>query len=230
MLHVVALVLALAAPADTDAARVAAVREATPVSVLRLGAPRFAAVSWPLAEQPVAAAATSPGAADGPGAATSPEPMAADTPVTRRPQAVEYSDWYARRLVVHRIASYAMVPLFVGQLITGSQLMAKGAAAPSWVIKSHGPMATAMLGVFSVNTVTGGWNLWEARKDPDGRTSRMLHGVLMLVADAGFMATGALQKPAETSSSIRSLHRTLAISSIGVSLVSYAIMLPPFRR
>ncbi len=242
MLHVVALVLALAAAADTDAARVATVREAapvtgtvagpaavaeaTPASVLRLGTPRFPAVSWPLAEP----GATAPGAADGPEAATSPEPLAADTPVARRPQAVEYSDWYARRLVVHRIASYAMVPLFVGQWITGSQLMAKGAAAPQWAIRTHGPMATAMLGLFSVNTVTGGWNLWEARKDPEGRTPRMLHGVLMLVADAGFLVTGALQKPAENSSSIRSLHRTLAFSSIGVSMVSWAIMLPPFRR
>src|SRR5689334_14956982 len=29
-----------------------------------------------------------------------------DTPVTRRPRAIEYSDWYSRRLVVHRLGSY----------------------------------------------------------------------------------------------------------------------------
>jgi hypothetical protein len=159
------------------------------------------------------------------------QPLAADTPVKReRAHAVEYSDWYARRLMLHKAASYTILPLFGLQYYTGTQLMAKGAAAPRWVIKTHGPLATGMLVVFSVNTVTGVWNLIEARKDPSGRFARTLHGVLMLAADAGFMTTGYLAKPAENSGSTRSLHRTIALSSMGAALVSYAIMLPPLRR
>ena len=160
-----------------------------------------------------------------------PAPLAADTPVKReRVHAVEYSDWYARRLMLHKVASYTLLPLFGLQYYTGAQLIAKGAAAPRWVIKTHGPLATSMLVIFSVNTVTGVWNLIEARKDPSGRFARTLHGVLMLASDAGFMTAGYLSKPAENSGSTRSLHRTIALSSMGAALVSYVIMLPPFRR
>ncbi len=156
-------------------------------------------------------------------------PLAADTPV-KRERAIEYSDWYARRLLVHKVASYTMLPMFAYQYYTGSQLMEKGADAPRWVIKTHGPMATAMLVVFSVNSVTGLWNLWDARKDPSGRTGRTLHALLMLASDAGFLTAGYLSKPAENSGSIRRLHRTVALASIGTAVVGYAIMLPPFRR
>lgn len=142
---------------------------------------------------------------------------------TPRPQAVEYSDAYFTRLTIHKYASYAMVPMFVAQYVAGERLMDKGDDAPGWAKDAHGALAGGVAGLFAVNTVTGAWNLWEGRKDPEGRTRRTLHGGLMLLADAGFAATGALANGGD-----RDLHRAVALSSMGVSLLSYAIMLPVF--
>ncbi len=203
--------------------------------------PRFSAVPLPELAYLVAPGAVSPQQSGGGPAPARPaavlgdsvgarHPAAADTPVVRRPRAVEYSDWYGRRLAVHRVASYALLPMLGLQYYTGTQLMAKGASAPDWVIRLHAPLATASAVVFSLNTVTGLWNLWDARKDPNGRASRTAHGLLMLAADAGFLAAGSMGHRAVQDGSTRSLHRTIAISSMGVALVSYAIMLPPFRR
>jgi hypothetical protein len=95
----------------------------------------------------------------------------------------------------------------------------------------------ASIGVlFGVNSVTGVWNLMESRKNPAGRTRRTVHGILMLAADAGFVATGLLA-PGEgggedgqsgrtqASSGSRSTHRAVALSSMGVALASYLMML-----
>jgi len=168
----------------------------------------------------------SPGTAD-PAALSTPSP--ADT-TPARSRAFEYSDAYGTRLAIHRVASYAMLPLFAAQYVTGDQLMRKGSAAPQWARSAHGPLAAGVAALFTVNTVTGGWNLIEARHDPEGRTRRTLHGVLMLAADAGFVATGMLANQAENDQGARDLHRTVALGSIGTSLLSYAIMLPIFGR
>ena len=85
--------------------------------------------------------------------------------------------------------------------------------------------------LFGVNTVTGAWNLWEARKDPNGRTKRWVHGLLMMAADAGFLATAMLAPGddfAENGGSLsdrRSTHRTVAFTSIGIGTVGYLVML-----
>ena len=55
-----------------------------------------------------------------------------DTPVVQRPRAVEYSDSYYTRLTVHRITSYAMIPLFVAEYSLGQNLM-NDASPPSWM-------------------------------------------------------------------------------------------------
>ena len=130
----------------------------------------------------------------------------------------------------HRWASYTMLPLFVGNYITGDQLLKNGNQAPAWAIDAHGPLATGVATLFTVNTVTGAWNLWDARSDPSARAWRTTHAILMLVADAGFTATGLLANEAERSDQRRRLHRTVALASIGTSLFSYAMMLSPFRR
>lgn len=156
---------------------------------------------------------------------------AADTPRgTRRPPPVEYSDWYERRLTIHKWASYATLPLFAFQYVAGKQLYDKSIDAPSWAKNGHGIAATGIAALFTVNTVTGVWNLWDARTDPEGRKTRMVHGLLMLAADAGFTATGILAEKAERSADNRRLHRNIAISSVAVATVSYLMMLPPFRR
>jgi hypothetical protein len=145
-------------------------------------------------------------------------------------QSVEYSDWYERRLTIHRWASYTTLPLFAFQYVAGRELYDESTDAPAWARKGHGIAATGVAALFGVNTVTGVWNLWDARNEPAGRKARTTHAVLMLVADAGFAATGILAEKAERSADNRRLHRTVALSSMSVATVSYLMMLPPFRR
>jgi hypothetical protein len=207
------------------------------------GAPTRAASAT--TTQPPTAAATAPATAPSTSADAAKPASASTTQVAQgsgtsagpprgsprtRPRAVTYSNGYATRLTIHRVASYAMVPMFICQYITGSQLLAKGRNAPAWALHTHGPLATLTTIVFATNTVTGVWNMWEARHDPAGRTSRTLHGLLMLVSDAGFTTAGILSARARNSSDIRHVHRAVALSSMGVALVGYAIMLPPFRK
>jgi hypothetical protein len=53
----------------------------------------------------------------------------------------------------------------------------------------------------------------------------------MLIAAAGFTATGIIADEAEDGDgSGRSLHRAVALSSMGVATVSYLSMLDIFRR
>ena len=85
--------------------------------------------------------------------------------------------------------------------------------------------ATGASVVFGVNTVTGLWNLWDARHDPEGRKKRIIHSVLFMIADGGFAYAGSIGKQARDNSAIRDRHRTIALSSMGVSYVSMMIML-----
>jgi hypothetical protein len=154
----------------------------------------------------------------------------ADPSSEETPQLIEYSDGYFTRLTIHKWASYLTLPLFVGQYYVGSRLIdGEGSSSlRNW----HGILTGAIGGLFAVNTVTGVWNMWEARKDPEGRTRRTVHSVLMLLADAGFVATGALAHESEGGgfdSSDYNAHRGVAIASMATALVSYAIMLPFFR-
>lgn len=151
-------------------------------------------------------------------------------PDTAQAPSIEYSDWYGRRLTIHRWASYATLPLFAFQYAAGDQLYRKSVDAPEWAKRWHGPAATGVAVLFGVNTVTGVWNLWDARKDPEGRKWRTAHAILMLAADAGFTATGMVAERAERSPSARRQHRTIALSSMAVATVSYLMMLPPLRR
>ncbi len=152
--------------------------------------------------------------------------MAQQTPT--RPRAVTYSDAYLVRRKIHMYASFATVPLFVAQTIVGQQLY-NGNGSES-LRGTHSGLATGIAVLFAANTVTGVWNLWEARKDPNGRTKRLVHGILMLCADAGFVATGALapgeeEGPGIPSGNGRSTHRTVAFISMGIATVGYLYML-----
>jgi hypothetical protein len=60
----------------------------------------------------------------------------------------------------------------------------------------------------------------------------MVHGILMAVADAGFVATGLTAPESEGGESgfesggtSRSTHRTVAITSMGIATVAYLMML-----
>ncbi|HET7296748.1 MAG TPA: hypothetical protein VFI66_06370 [Gemmatimonadales bacterium] len=150
----------------------------------------------------------------------------------RRPRAVEYSNLYSVRLTIHRYASYATIPLFVAEYALGRSLYNTPPDSVSHSVRSaHGLVAVGIAGLFGINTVTGGWNLWDSRKDPAGRARRYVHAALMLASDAGFVATGALapSRRQELAGTIdpnrRSLHRTVAMASMGTALAGYAMML-----
>jgi hypothetical protein len=162
--------------------------------------------------------------------ATGPAAVADTMPRRRRAKAIEYSDWYATRLQIHKAASWATVPLFLGQYFTGQTLIAQGTSSPSWVKVAHPVLATGVLALFATNTVTGVWNLWEGRADPTGRAWRMTHSILMLASDAGFAYVGQLSHSVKQSGAARNQHRAAAIASSGLALVSYVMMLPPFRK
>ena len=148
-----------------------------------------------------------------------------DTGTRKRPL-VEYSEWYGRRLTIHRTLSWSMLPLFATSYYTGNRLSRDGrAASPTWVRRTHPIAAGAAAAVFGVNTVTGVWNLWAARKDPEGRTRRILHSTLFLLADAGFAYAGSIGDQARDNGAIRNRHRTIALSSMGVSTAGWLVML-----
>jgi hypothetical protein len=144
-----------------------------------------------------------------------------DTPITRRPRAIEVSDWYSRRLTIHRYVAYGTIPVFALQWAAGDRLYKHGSQAPTWAKTMHRAGATTLAGMFTVNTVTGVWNWWDSRSSPNGRWLRTLHGLSILGADVAFTYAGAkLSNEAETSSSKRREHRTVALSAMGVTVVS----------
>jgi hypothetical protein len=150
----------------------------------------------------------------------------ADTIPRRRPRAVEVSDAYELRLRIHRYASYTMIPLFVAQTVAGNQLYQTGGGEPSWAKSMHSIGAGGLAALFTVNTVTGVWNLWESRDVSEGRTAKLLHSALMLASDAGFTYAGVKLGPdAKNSAARRDEHRRVAYISMGGALAGYAVML-----
>ncbi len=150
----------------------------------------------------------------------------ADTIRKPRQKAIVYSDAYATRLTLHRRLSWAMLPLFAASYITGDQLIKDPSGAPSWARKLHGPAATGSALLFGANSVTGVWNLWDGRHDPNGRTRKIIHSLLFTAASGGFVYAGTqLANDAEQSQAKRRDHRNLALGSMGVSTVSWLIML-----
>ena len=143
--------------------------------------------------------------------------------IRRRPRAIEYSDTYYRRLTIHRIGSYTMLPLFVAEYALGQRLL-NGTYPPRWVKPAHGVVAGGLGVLFTVNTVTGAWNLWDARRDDTNRTRRYVHTGLMLASDAGFAWAGAIGNSSNTSLAAAHRHRDVAIGSIALSTAGTALM------
>ena len=138
--------------------------------------------------------------------------------------AFEYSDAYRTRAKIHRIASFATLPLFATEVVLGQ----KTYDDPSRGTRdAHVAVGATIGALFAVNTVTGVWNLVEARKDPNGRGRRLLHGILMLAADAGFVATAAVAPDSEHQdyADQRGTHRAVALTSIGIATVGYLVQI-----
>jgi hypothetical protein len=143
-----------------------------------------------------------------------------DTPRTRR-RAVELSEWYGRRLTIHRYVAYATIPVFALQWVAGDQLYKKSSDAPTWAKTAHRAGATTLAAMFTVNTVTGAWNWWDTKSQSQGRMLRTLHALSMLGSDAAFTYAGVkLSDEAETSAAKREQHRTVALSAMGVTVLS----------
>ena len=161
-----------------------------------------------------------------------------EAPRDARGAVVEYGDWYARRLTIHRWTSIAMVPLFVAQYASGRQVLEHGRDAPTWARRAHQPLAGAIAGTFGLNILTGGWNMWEGRNDPAERRLRWVHTALMLGASAGFVATAALaeddigedEEGEEGEDDDFQAHQSAAIAATSVAVIGAMIMLPPFRK
>ena len=154
-----------------------------------------------------------------------------DEPQPLHAAAVEHSDAYLTRRKIHKYASFATLPLFATELALGQSLYNTPAHLGTRRT-AHAIVDAGIVGLFAVNTVTGAWNLFgEDRKDPEGRTLRLLHGLLMMAADVGFIATARSgpnsrsPRQALTFETSKATHRNMAIASISVGTAGYLIML-----
>ncbi|HZT77647.1 MAG TPA: hypothetical protein VFA27_13430 [Vicinamibacterales bacterium] len=151
-----------------------------------------------------------------------------DSGQTARPQAIEYSEGYETRAKIHRIASWATLPLLGTEAILGQQLYNDPQGRLSSWKGPHIAVGTALTGLFAVQTVTGVWNLVDAWKDPNHKTLRLVHGIMMLGADAGFAAayaTGPGGRNLVNFDQDKSTHRTVVFTTMGVAATSYLLML-----
>lgn len=146
--------------------------------------------------------------------------------------AVEHSDAYQMRAKIHKYASFATLPLFAAELALGQSLYNTPANAGG-KRSAHAAVGAGIVGLFAVNTVTGAWNLFgsEGWNDKEGRTLRLVHGLLMMAADAGFVATSASgpnsegRRGALTFETDKVTHRNIAIASISAGTAGYLLML-----
>ncbi len=147
----------------------------------------------------------------------------ADTVIRRRARSIEHDDAYYKRLRIHHIASFAMLPLFAIEYPLGQKLL-NGTNPPSWMKPAHSAVAGGIGALFALNTVTGVWNLYASRHDEDNRAIRITHSVLMLAADGGFVWTGVLGAQAKHSYVSGNQHRNVAIGSMAVATAGTALM------
>ncbi len=146
--------------------------------------------------------------------------------------AIEHSEAYQKRAKLHKYASFATLPLFATELALGQSVYSSTGDAGGKK-GAHVVVGTGIVALFGVNTVTGLWNMFgkEGRQDTDGRTLRLAHGLLMMAADTGFLATAVLTPEGNdhgrtaTATNGRSRHRGLAIGSISVGTAGYLLML-----
>jgi hypothetical protein len=176
----------------------------------------------------VSLAANSDSTAGGQSGSSPQDPNAAgQQPSPTHPAATTYSNGYEVRLKIHKYSSWATIPLFATEFALGQSLYNNPETGSKRT--AHGIVGAGIVGLFGVNTVTGVWNLWEGRHDTEGRKMRIVHSILMLAADGGFLAAEAtaphMHNGIITNPSDKSLHRDVAVASIGVSTVGYLLML-----
>jgi hypothetical protein len=146
-----------------------------------------------------------------------------DTQPRRRRHAVEYSDWYYRRLQIHRWGSWLELPVFGTEYWLGQKLI-NDVQLANWVKPTHTAVAGVLGGLFTVNTITGVWNLYDSRHDTEDRALVWTHSALMLASDAGFAITGALAGGAKRAGVDRNAHRAVAITSMSLATAGTVLM------
>lgn len=151
---------------------------------------------------------------------------AVPAPEPQRARSVQHSDFYYTRLKIHRISAILMAPLFVAQYFAGTELYENGNQAAQWAQDAHRPLAASIGVLYGVNAVTGVWNAVDDWKAP-GRARRTVHGALMLLAGAGFVAVASTAPESEEgfTEGDPGTHRTLAIASMSTVMVSGLMML-----
>jgi hypothetical protein len=156
------------------------------------------------------------------------QPAGQQSPPPTHAAAVQHSDAYQTRAKIHKYASYATLPLFAGEIALGQSLFNSSSESGKGL---HAAVGAGIIGLFALNTVTGAWNMFgEGWQERDGRTLRLVHGLLMMAADAGFVATwatapGGRDRASSNFDSDKHTHRAIAIGSIGVGTASYLLML-----
>ncbi len=157
------------------------------------------------------------------------DPAPAPDPQGPRPVAIEYSDAHETRAKIHRYASWATLPLLGTELVLGQKLYNDPNSLTSNLRGVHGAVGAGLIGFFGVQTVTGFWNLVESNQAP-GHTKRLIHGILMLAAEGGMVASAA-SAPGHSRNDLinfdtrASTHRDIAYASIGVGTAGYLLML-----
>lgn len=139
-----------------------------------------------------------------------------------------YTHAYEVRADIHKYASYATLPLYAAEFGLGQSLYDDPGNGTRRSL--HGAVGAGIIGLAGVNTVTGVWNLWVSRHDTNGRKLRVIHSVLTLASNGGFVAAWATAPsshnrgtPAYNSDKVT--HRNIAVASIGVGTVGYLIMI-----
>jgi len=138
-----------------------------------------------------------------------------------------YSRAYELRQDIHKYASYATLPLFAAEYALGQSLPSEPGRSGS-MQGLHAAVGTGLIGLFFLNTATGGWNLWQSRHEKNHRTTRFIHGALMIASNAGFVATAASAPSHHSPSGFdhdRTVHRNIAIASITVGTAGYLLAL-----
>ena len=133
------------------------------------------------------------------------------------------------RAKIHKIASFATLPLFAAELWLGQSIY----NTPSDSKKSaHIVVGTGIIGLFGVNTVTGAWNLFgEGWHEPQGRDaaprSRFAHdgGRCSDLSPRPMSGPGGRNRTGATFDANKATHRTIALTSIGLGTAGYLLML-----
>jgi glutaredoxin-related protein len=150
-------------------------------------------------------------------------------PQGQRPVAIEYSDAHELRAKIHKYASWATLPLMAAEFALGEKLYNDTNSETDSLRGVHGAVGAGLIGLFGVNSVTGLWNLLESNQAP-GHTKRLLHGILMLAAEGGLVASAASapghsRNQLATIDTNKATHRDIAFVSIGVGTAGYLLML-----